>query len=77
MAATNRKKLGYKLTINQFSDRTETEMRRHKGLRRRRSGEIGSIPFPYSEAQVLEAMKNVPTEFDLRLLGVISPVRSK
>lgn len=69
--------LGYKLTINQFSDRTESEMKQHMGLRRHPSSEMGAIPFPYKDDEITQAALNLPKEFDLRDLGVISPVRGK
>lgn len=46
-----------------------------KGLRRRKAGETGTVPFPYNKTHIDKVSKELPEEFDLRMLGVITPVR--
>ncbi|XP_026758007.2 digestive cysteine proteinase 2-like [Galleria mellonella] len=74
---TNSQNLGYKLAINQFADRTPEEMKRHKGLIRRKQKKSGNIPFPYDDKKLEELSQNLPTEFDTRLLGLVNPVRNQ
>ncbi|CAH2264583.1 jg21298 [Pararge aegeria aegeria] len=73
----NSKKSSFKLTLNKFSDRTRAEKRKSKGLIRRKAGEKGTHPFPYDKKKVTELADSLPSEFDLRLLGYISPVRDQ
>lgn len=74
---TNRKNLGYKLTLNQFSDRTEAELAKYKGLISRPKGKTGTIPFPYSDSELDELVQSLPKEYDARLHGLVTPVKSK
>ncbi|CAH0720620.1 unnamed protein product, partial [Brenthis ino] len=73
----NRKNTSFKLGINKFSDRTPEEMKKMKGLRRRKEGQIGTVPFPYSKTEIADISKDLPKEFDLRMLGVITPVKDQ
>ncbi|XP_028157334.1 digestive cysteine proteinase 2-like [Ostrinia furnacalis] len=74
---TNRKNLGYKLAINQFADRTEAEMVKHKGLQARPKGKVGTVPFPYTEAELEELAQNLPKEYDTRMYGLVTPVKNQ
>ncbi|KAJ8725478.1 hypothetical protein PYW08_003661 [Mythimna loreyi] len=74
---TNRQNKGYKLAINQFADKTPEEMNRYMGLRRRPEGKVGNVPFPYDEKKIEEISNDIPSEFDLRLLGVVSNVKNQ
>lgn len=75
--AHNRKNNSFSLGINKFADQTPEEMRRRKGLIRRKEGEVGNVPFPYTTSKIGEIAETLPKQFDLRLLGVISPVGGK
>ena len=73
----NKQNLGYKLTINKFSDRTDAELTYLKGTRPSDPLAFGSEPFPHSEKEVNELVEDLPEEFDMRVDGVISVVKSK
>ncbi|XP_059050128.1 digestive cysteine proteinase 3-like [Achroia grisella] len=75
ITTTNNQNLGYKLTINQFADRTPEEMKRHKGLLRREKRTPGNIPFPYNDEKLQQLSESLPSEFDTRLLGLVNPIR--
>ena len=47
------------------------------GLMKRPEGKVGTVPFPYDEEKVKEISEEVPKEYDLRLLGLVSNVKSK
>ncbi|XP_028030413.1 digestive cysteine proteinase 2-like [Bombyx mandarina] len=74
---TNRQKLGYTLGVTQFADRTPEEMQRHKGLRTRPEGKVGNIPFPYPEHKIRDMAEDLPSEYDLRILGYVSKVKNQ
>ncbi|XP_045445984.1 digestive cysteine proteinase 2-like [Melitaea cinxia] len=72
--AHNLKNNSFSLGINKFTDQTPEEMRRRKGLMRRKEGEVGNVPFPYTTSKIKEIAETLPKQYDLRLFGVISPV---
>ncbi|KAJ0180369.1 hypothetical protein K1T71_003773 [Dendrolimus kikuchii] len=74
---TNRRNLGYKLTINHFADRTPEEMKKYRGLHRRPEGKIGTIPFPYTESRLKEVASDLPVEYDARIYGLVSTVKNQ
>ncbi|KAL0893673.1 hypothetical protein ABMA27_013831 [Loxostege sticticalis] len=74
---TNRKNLGYKLAINQFADRSPAEMIKHKGLQARPRGKVGTVPFPYTKAELDELANNLPKEYDTRMYGLVTPVKNQ
>ncbi|KAJ8722875.1 hypothetical protein PYW07_004055 [Mythimna separata] len=74
---TNRQNKGYKLVINKFADKTPEEMEKYMGLRRRPEGKVGTVPFPYDDKKLQEASEEVPEEYDLRLLGLVSDVKNQ
>ncbi|XP_022819908.1 pro-cathepsin H-like isoform X2 [Spodoptera litura] len=73
----NRQNKGYKLAINQFADKTPEEMTRYMGLLKRPEGKSGNVPFPYTEEKLDELSEDVPKEYDLRLLGLVSHVKNQ
>lgn len=77
MIETNRQNKGYKLAINKFADMTSDEMTRYMGLMRRPEGKVGTVPFPYDEEKLGDILNDVPKEYDARLLGLVSDVKSK
>ncbi|XP_062530421.1 cysteine proteinase 3 isoform X2 [Bombyx mori] len=72
----NKKNLSYKMEINQFADKTEEELKYLSGTWMSRDDHM-SLPFPYTEAEIEEMVQALPVEFDLRLEGVISPVKNQ
>ncbi|XP_026742810.1 digestive cysteine proteinase 2-like [Trichoplusia ni] len=74
---TNRQNLGYKLTINNFSDKTSDEMTKYMGLMRRPEGAVGTVPFPYTEKDVEDIVKDLPKDYDTRLLGYVTYVKNQ
>nr|XP_026495201.1 digestive cysteine proteinase 2-like [Vanessa tameamea] len=73
----NSKDSTFTLGINKLADQTPEEMERRKGLQRRKEGETGNVPFPYTKSSISDISQTLPKEFDLRLLGVISPVKDQ
>ncbi|CAB3234588.1 unnamed protein product [Arctia plantaginis] len=73
----NRRNLGYKLALNQFADKTPKEMRKFMGLNRRPEGKVGNIPFPYNEDKLKDLSNDLPSEYDARLLGLVSKVKNQ
>ncbi|XP_063620640.1 procathepsin L-like [Cydia splendana] len=71
---TNRKNLSYTLALNKMSDRTKKELKRYKGLRRNKPRSVGNIRFPYSHEEIKKISETLPSQYDLRLEGVVGPV---
>ncbi|CAH0604521.1 unnamed protein product [Chrysodeixis includens] len=74
---TNRRNLGYKLSINNFSDKTSDEMNKYMGLMRRPEGKVGNVAFPYAADDIEEIVKDLPKEYDTRLLGYVTNVKNQ
>lgn len=74
---TKRQNVGYTLALNKFSDRTDDEMKRYKGLRRNKPRSPGNIPFPYTQEKIKKLAETLPPEYDLRLEGIVGPVLGK
>ncbi|XP_048000819.1 cathepsin K-like [Leguminivora glycinivorella] len=72
----NRQNLGFKLALNHLSDLTPAE-RKHMSGGRRSKNPSATIPFPHSERQVGDIMAQIPEEYDMRLEGIISPVKNQ
>ncbi|XP_013190014.1 uncharacterized protein LOC106134496 [Amyelois transitella] len=77
IAAKNRQNLGYKLSLNHFADRTPEEMRKYTGLVRRRARQPGNIPFPYDDYKIKTIVETLPTEYDARLLGLVTNIKNQ
>ncbi|CAG4908226.1 unnamed protein product [Colias eurytheme] len=75
--ANNNNNSGFKLGVTKFADRTPEEMKRMKGLLKRKQGEVGTVPFAYSPEQIKEISQSLPEEFDHRLYGRITPVKEQ
>lgn len=73
----NKKNSSFTLTINKFSDKTPAEMKKRMGLIRQTHREPGNIPFPYTQRKLAQISSNLPKNFDLRMLGYVTPVRGK
>ncbi|CAH2097358.1 unnamed protein product [Euphydryas editha] len=73
----NQKNLGYKLTINKFSDQTEEELSHLFGTRASNPSEQGSIIFPHSAEEVDLLAEDLPENYDMRIGGFISPIKNQ
>ncbi|RVE54806.1 hypothetical protein evm_000573 [Chilo suppressalis] len=73
----NGQNLGYKLTINKFSDRTPAERFKYTGLLRRPQGKKGTIRFPYTSEKLKEIAETLPEEYDTRLYGLVGTVKNQ
>lgn len=73
--SSNRARLGFTLTVNHLADRTDDEIAALRG--RRYSGPNPGLPFPYTEAVVEEMGDKLPSEFDWRLFGAVTPVKDQ
>ncbi|XP_063369908.1 cathepsin K-like [Cydia amplana] len=72
----NRQNLGFKLALNHLSDLTPAE-RAHMSGGRRSPNPSATVPFPHSERQVGDIVTQIPEEYDMRLQGIISPVKNQ
>ncbi|XP_045455734.1 cathepsin K-like [Melitaea cinxia] len=73
----NQKNLGYKLTINKFSDRTDAELAHLFGTRPSDPFQEGSIVFPHTEEEVDVLAQDLPDNYDMRIGGYISPIKNQ
>lgn len=72
--STNRANKGYRLAVNHLADRTPLELRALRGKQRSTTTYNGGLPFPY-DAKL--AVADVPSEFDWRLYGAVTPVKDQ
>ncbi|KAI5634139.1 papain family cysteine protease domain-containing protein [Phthorimaea operculella] len=73
----NAKKLGYTLGLNQFADKTMKELAYLSGTGIPKDPIRGTHDFPHTESEVDDIMTDLPKDFDLRMEGVITPVRNQ
>ncbi|XP_045455768.1 procathepsin L-like [Melitaea cinxia] len=73
----NQKNLDYKLTLNKFSDRTEDELAHLFGTRPSDPLQHGSIKFPHTEEEVNRLAKNLPSNYDMRSGGFVTPIKNQ
>ncbi|XP_030026241.2 cathepsin L-like proteinase [Manduca sexta] len=72
----NNKNLGYKLELNKYADWTDEEFAVLTGLRPS-DRDFGAVPFPHTDKEVEAIVQDLPEEFDLRMEGVITPVKNQ
>ncbi|XP_052741893.1 digestive cysteine proteinase 1 [Bicyclus anynana] len=72
----NQQNLGYKLTLNKFSDRTHEELAYLRGALPSLE-HVGSVPFPHSEEEVELMARELPTHYDMRTEGFITSVKNQ
>ncbi|XP_059055718.1 cathepsin L-like proteinase [Achroia grisella] len=73
----NMKNLSYKMEINKFSDRTNEELQYLTGTKAPRAKLEATHTFPYSSEQVDSLAEQLPKELDLRLEGLLTPIKSQ
>ncbi|CAB3232442.1 unnamed protein product [Arctia plantaginis] len=71
----NRARRTFRVAVNHLADRTDEELSALRG--RRYSGPNNGLPFPYSESLIRSESDKVPTEYDWRLFGAVSPVKDQ
>lgn len=67
----NSKNLEFKLAVNKFADRTDEELKAHKGLRLQNSVSVSSKRFKH------ENVTMVPLTVDWRKEGAVTPVKDQ
>lgn len=72
----NRAHKTYSLGVNHLADRSDDEIRVLRG-RRHSTDNNGGLPFPYSDEDVHVMSDKLPTEFDWRLFGAVTPVKDQ
>lgn len=77
ISSVNKRNLTYKLGINQFSDWTPEELERSRGAIPRPKGKVGTIKFPYVESELQDILEALPKQYDMRLDGLISPIKDQ
>lgn len=73
----NRKKLGFRVKLNEFSDKTDEELRYLTGTFISTHEYPDMVPFPHTLTEVDELVQELPENFDLRIEGAITPIKSE
>ncbi|KAL0861381.1 hypothetical protein ABMA27_008929 [Loxostege sticticalis] len=73
--SNNRARRGFTLAVNHLADRTDDELAALRG--RRYSGPNMGLPFPYTDSLLEEESDKLPSEFDWRLFGAVTPVKDQ
>ncbi|KAL0811789.1 hypothetical protein ABMA28_009219 [Loxostege sticticalis] len=73
--SNNRARRGFTLAVNHLADRTDDELAALRG--RRYSGPNRGLPFPYTDSLLEEESDKLPSEFDWRLFGAVTPVKDQ
>ncbi|KAJ2938893.1 hypothetical protein O0L34_g17703 [Tuta absoluta] len=73
----NAKKLSFSLGLNQFADKTMDELAYLSGTGISKASISGTHSFPHTLAEVEDIVEDLPKNFDLRMEGVITPVRNQ
>lgn len=69
--ATNRKKYGFKLSVNHLVDLSNEELKSMCGYKKSNNDFNGGKAFPYNKND----FTNLPADFDWRIQGAVTPVK--
>ncbi|XP_034826449.1 cathepsin K-like [Maniola hyperantus] len=72
----NQRNLGYKLTLNKFSDRTDEELAYLRGTLPSLE-HVGTVQFPHTEEEVELLAQELPEHYDMRIEGYITSVKNQ
>ncbi|KAJ0171289.1 hypothetical protein K1T71_012839 [Dendrolimus kikuchii] len=73
----NRKNLSYRLELNEFADKTDEELAYLTATYPSNPEKIRASPFPHTQEEVENLVQELPREYDLRIEGLISPVKNQ
>lgn len=64
------------MELNEFSDQTDEELAYLTATYPSNPDKIRALPFPHTQEEVENLVQELPKEYDLRIEGLISPVKS-
>lgn len=73
----NRANLGYQLDINHLADLNDLELKALRGKQFTGVDNNGGMKFPYTADDINILKKTIPTNFDWRLYGAVTPVKDQ
>lgn len=73
----NRKDLSYRMELNEFADRTEEELGYLTATYPSDPKKSRALPYPHTQEEIDNLVQQVPREYDLRIEGLISPVKNQ
>lgn len=73
----NRANLGYQLDINHLADLNDLELKALRGKQYTDVDDNGGLKFPYTDDEIKILKSSIPTSFDWRLYGAVTPVKDQ
>ncbi|XP_063833642.1 digestive cysteine proteinase 2 [Ostrinia nubilalis] len=74
--SNNRARRGFTLAVNHLADRTDDELAALRGRKYSGQNNMG-LEFPYTQAVIEEEAPKLPSEYDWRLFGAVTPVKDQ